>query len=72
MLIVITTFGKKCMSRISNGLSGFPEARAIQLLTNQPMHYAKVVKTGFEVVNSNKQILHQFATKISKIFNDVV
>ena len=36
------------------------------------MHYAKVVKTGFEVVNFDKLILHQFSTKISKIFNDGV
>ena len=44
------------------------------LLYNQcaPMHYAKVVKTGFEVVNFNKLILHQFSTKISQIFNDSV
>ena len=36
------------------------------------MHYAKVVKTGFKVVNFDKLILHQFSTKISQIFNDGV
>ena len=36
------------------------------------MHYAKVVKTRFEVVNFDKLILHQFSTKISQIFNDGV
>ena len=38
----------------------------------EPMHYAKVVKTGFEVVNFDKKIRHKFSTKISQIFhNDV-
>ena len=37
-----------------------------------PMHYAKVVKTRFEVVNFDKSILHQFSTKMSQIFNDGV
>ena len=37
-----------------------------------PMHYAKVVKTRFEVVNFDKLILHQFSTKMSQIFNDGV
>ena len=37
-----------------------------------PLHYAKVVKTGFKVVNFDKLILHQFSTKISQIFNDGV
>ena len=36
------------------------------------MHYAKVVKTRFEVVNFDKLILHQFSTKMSQIFNDGV
>ena len=34
------------------------------------MHYAKVVKTKFEVLNFDKLILHQFSTKMSQIFND--
>ena len=37
-----------------------------------PLHYAKVVKTRFEVVNFDKLILHQFSTKMSQIFNDGV
>ena len=36
------------------------------------MHYVKVVKMGFEVVNLDKLILHQFLTKMSQIFNDGV
>ena len=36
------------------------------------MHYVKVVKTRFEVVNFDKSILHQFSTKMSQIFNDGV
>ena len=36
------------------------------------LHYAKVVKTGFEVVNFNKLILHQFSTKMNQIFNNGV
>ena len=36
------------------------------------VHYAKVVKTRFEVVNFDKSILHQFSTKMSQIFNDGV
>ena len=38
----------------------------------KPMHYAKVVKTRFEVVNFDKLILHQFSTKMGQIFNDGV
>ena len=34
------------------------------------MHYAKVVKTRFEVLNFDKLILHQFSTKMSQIFNN--
>ena len=41
-------------------------------MTMMTMHYAKVVKTGFEVVNFDKLILHQFSTKMSQIFNDGV
>ena len=37
-----------------------------------PLHYAKVVKTRFEVVNFDKLIFHQFSMKISQIFNDYV
>ena len=36
------------------------------------MHDAKVVKTGFKVVNFDKLILHQFSMKMSQIFNDGV
>ena len=36
------------------------------------LHYAKVVKTKFEVLNFDKLILHQFSTKMSQIFNDGV
>ena len=41
-------------------------------LWDDPLHYAKVVKTRFEVVNFDKLILHQFSTKMSQIFNDGV
>ena len=41
-------------------------------LADTPVHYAKVVKTRFEVVNFDKSILHQFSTKMSQIFNDGV
>ena len=39
---------------------------------DQTLHYAKVVKTRFEVLNFDKLILHQFSTNMSQIFNDGV
>ena len=44
----------------------------IQRVLTSTVHYAKVVKTRFEVVNFDKLILHQFSTKMSQIFNDGV
>ena len=46
--------------------------KMLNMIIMETMHYAKVVKTRFEVVNFDKSILHQFSTKMSQIFNDGV
>ena len=52
--------------------SNWKEGELYQRWSNNPMHYAKVVKTGFEVVNFDNSILNQFSTKMSQILNDDV